>query len=107
VIDAQSEVVSLEQQTQLGEHHLVRRSRMETVYEVLQVIESGPMIITHIMYRTNLSWKAVNELLKTFERQGLVASSSQQGKNAYNLTQKGRALLHQFSQIRDELRLER
>lgn len=106
-MDAQSEVVSIRQvQMDVAEHHLARRSRMETICDVLHVIESGATKITHIMYRANLSWKVMNELLEMIEKQGFVNKSAQQGKTVYDLTEKGRVLLHQYSQIRDELRLE-
>ena len=106
-MDSHSEIASLRQvQIGVSEHHIVRRSRMETICEVLHVIESGATKITHIMYRANLSWKVMNELLEMVEKQGFVVTSSQQGKVVYNLTDKGRALLHQYSQIRDELSFE-
>jgi predicted transcriptional regulator len=83
-----------------------RRSRMETYCDILRVIASGAEKPTHIMYRSNLSWRIMQSFIKSLETQGLVVASSDEGKRLYHLSEKGFQLLKQFQAIKVDLNLQ-
>ena len=82
---------------------VARRSRLETVGDILRVIGAGAEKPTHIMYKANLSWAVMQGYVSSLEDQGLVVTVSDQGKRLYHLTEKGFLLSSQFRTIRDEL----
>lgn len=82
-----------------------RRSRMETFCDILGVIRAGAEKPTHIMYKANLSWMVLQSYIKSLEDQGLIASTSNNGKRSYHLTEKGLTLLSQFNTLRESLNL--
>ena len=42
---------------------MVRRSRLEIYFDLLKVVENGVIKPIRIMYKTNLSWKTLHEIL--------------------------------------------
>lgn len=83
-----------------------RRSRLETIYDILEAIAAGTDKPTHIMYKANLSWKILQQYFKSLESQGIVALNNDQGRRAYQLTEKGFNLLAQFKVVREGLLLQ-
>jgi len=79
---------------------------METFCDMLRVIGAGAVKPTHIMYKSNLSWKIMQSYIKSLEAQGLVVISSEDGKHLYHLTEKGFQLLKQFQSIKEDLNLQ-
>ena len=51
-----------------------KRSRIEIYLDILRAIRKGVRKPTHIMYRTNLSWKPLMQILDAMLEQGLIAS---------------------------------
>ena len=84
----------------------VRRSRLETMFDILKTIASGTERPTHIMYRANLSWKVMQLYMRNLETQGMVEPIDEQGRRIYRLTEKGFRLLEQFNSVRDGLLLQ-
>lgn len=84
----------------------LRRSRMETMFDILKTIASGTEKPTHIMYRANLSWRVMQQYLKQLESQGVIAPSDDQGRRVFHLTEKGFRLLEQFNTLREGLLLQ-
>lgn len=78
---------------------------METFCDILRAIAAGSEKPTHIMYKANLSWTVMQLYMKSLENQGLVLSSSEQGKRLYHLSEKGFQLLSQFLAIREDLNI--
>lgn len=86
---------------------LARRSRLETIADVMKAIAGGAQKPTHIMYKANLSWGVMQNYVKLLEAQGLVVIGTEEGKNLYHLSEKGFQLLSQFASIRRDLNLDK
>lgn len=84
-----------------------RRSRMETMCDILMTIAAGTEKPTHIMYKANLSWRIMQQYMKALETQGLVIATDDQGKRVYHLTEKGFKLLSQFNALKEGLLLQK
>ena len=84
----------------------VRRSRMETMFDILSTIAAGTEKPTHIMYKANLSWKVMQQYMKRLESQGAIEPKDEQGRRVYRLTEKGFRLLEQFNSVREGLLLQ-
>ncbi|MFC1803605.1 winged helix-turn-helix domain-containing protein [Thermoproteota archaeon] len=85
---------------------MVRRSKLEIMIDVLNIIQNGETKPTRIMYRANLSWKLLNGVLDSLISQGLVESINirELGRRRdkrtnikYSITSKGRSVLRYFS----------
>ncbi|MDA4111772.1 MAG: hypothetical protein OK439_04490 [Thaumarchaeota archaeon] len=92
-------------QTQQTQAPLNRRSRMETLCDIVKAIGAGAEKPTHIMYKANLSWTVMQGYIKDLETQGLIFSHDSDGKRLYKLTEKGFMLLKQYVSIKEDLRL--
>ena len=84
----------------------LRRSKLETSVDVLRVIAEGATKPTHIMYRANLSWTAMQYYLRSLISRGLVILNGGDGRKHYELTEKGTALLHDYITVRKQLNSE-
>ena len=81
-----------------------RRSKLEIMVRVLNVIQNGETKPTRIMYGANLSWKICSELLDSLVSQGLVDSidtseSRRRDKRTsteYLITSKGQNVVRYF-----------
>lgn len=97
-----------------------KRSRLEIFLDVLRVINNGTQKPTHIMYRSNLSWVPLNEVLESLLAQGLVIkeerpSKARTGRGGfsilstkvrhplydYKITEKGRNVLRYFDKAKE------
>ena len=77
-----------------------RRSRLEILLDVLDTINRKPMRPTRVMYRCNLSWKIVNEVLDIAVSQELVSKEKAGNGFKYAITDKGRKVLEYSKFIR-------
>jgi len=88
-----------------------RRSKFEIYIDILTEIKRGTVIPTRIMYGANLSWKPLEQTLKTLIAQGLIIEQSmdddKRTKKAYALTEKGENVLKYFNRAKGLLELER
>jgi predicted transcriptional regulator len=82
-----------------------RRSRMETFHDILMIIAAGNERPTHIMYKSNLSWRVMQQYMKILQSQGLVMQIDEQGRRSYRLSDKGFKLLEQFNFVAEGLAL--
>jgi predicted transcriptional regulator len=81
-----------------------RRSKLEIMVRVLNVIQNGEKKPTRIMYGANLSWKICSELLDSLVSQGLVdlidtSESRRRDKRTsteYLITSKGQNVVRYF-----------
>jgi predicted transcriptional regulator len=62
-------------------------------FDVLTAIDDGTHKPTRIMYRTNLSWRSLCEVLETLIHGGFVREEAWQRSKRYYLTAKGRNAL--------------
>ncbi len=84
----------------------LRRSKLETSVDVLRVIAEGAVKPTHIMYRANLSWTAMQYYLTSLMARGLVTLNGDEGRKNYQLTERGYTLLQDYLTVRKQLNSE-
>ena len=70
-----------------------KRSKLELYLEVLDAINKGTRKPTRIMYRTNLSWKPLMEILDSLREQRLITSEKKGSSTIYQITDKGKNVL--------------
>lgn len=100
-----------------------RRSKLEIYVEVLSIIHKGTKKPTRIMYAANISWKPLQNILKSMLSQGHISEVASQNSNFenagpsrkrrdkrtktyYELTQKGENVIKYFHSAKDLLELE-
>ena len=69
--------------------NMVRRSRLELYFDVLQIIGSGVDKPTQIMYKSNSSWTVLHDILETLENGGFIKEEMRKNKLRYCITEKG------------------
>lgn len=70
-----------------------KRSRLEIYLDVLRAIRAGYSKPTNIMYKSNLSWITLQEILGSLIEKGLVATVKNNGRKLYVITVKGKNVL--------------
>ncbi|MCX6649582.1 MAG: helix-turn-helix transcriptional regulator [Candidatus Bathyarchaeota archaeon] len=83
-----------------------RRSKLEIYIDILKEINNGVIIPTKIMYGANLSWKPLQQILKSLVNQELIEefiseNGDKRTKKAYNLTEKGINVLRYFNKAKE------
>lgn len=68
---------------------MVRRSRLEIYFDLLKVVENGVTKPTRIMYKTNLSWKTLHEILSVLVSKKFVRKARAGNSSRYYITEKG------------------
>ncbi len=80
-----------------------RRSSMEVMCDILEVVSGGMERPTHIIYRANISWKVLNTCLVTLVSKGLVAKENDGKRDIYQLTANGYSALALYRDLRSRL----
>jgi len=70
-----------------------RRSRLEMYLDVLEEISRGVGKPTNIMYRCNLSWRPLQEILRSLIEKELIEENELDGRKYYKVTEKGERIL--------------
>ena len=79
----------------------MKRSRLDICIDVLQVIKRGCCKPTRIMYRSNISWIPLREILSFLISQGAVTvRNSGEKRKEYYITEKGRNILKYYEQFK-------
>ncbi|RJS83150.1 hypothetical protein CW706_06280 [Candidatus Bathyarchaeota archaeon] len=76
-----------------------KRSRLEIYFDVLEKINRGVSRPTNIMYRCNLSWRPLQEILRFLMERDLIKEIRQNNHKCYVLTEKGRNVLSGLEKI--------
>ena len=89
-----------------------RRSKLEIYIDILEEINGGVVIPTRIMYGANLSWKPLQQILKSLTNQELIIEyttedGDRRTKKAYKLTEKGTNVLRYFNKAKELVENER
>ena len=93
---------------------MTRRSKLGMWLEVLGIIHGGTSKPTRIMYAANLSWKPLQQILRSMKSQRLIRDCDTQNarkydkrtKTRYEITQKGENIVRYFKRARGLLNLE-
>ncbi len=80
-----------------------KRSRLEIYVETLRWIRSGVNKPTNIMYKSNLSWIPLKEILGSLVNQDLIRVVDNKNKRTYEITEKGRSVLKYFERAEELL----
>jgi len=86
-----------------GNAKFVRRSHMEIMATILSLCRNGPVQKTPIMYRCNLSFKQLQKYLEFLIRTGFLEAKNANGKDFYQITEKGQNFLKEFQNLKNLL----
>jgi len=78
-----------------------KRSRIRICLDVLKVISKGVTKPTNIMYKSNLSWTPLTEILRFLEEEGLIRCKITGKRKRYEITKKGLDVLKYFRKIEE------
>ncbi len=78
-----------------------KRSRLQIHLDVLKVINNGVQKPTHIMYKCNLSWIPLKEVLESLMAQDLIERRELKQRKIYEITEKGRNVLRYFEKAKE------
>lgn len=84
-----------------------KRSRLQIYLNVLKVIAKGVQKPTNIMYKCNLSWIPLMEILNSLLSQGLIERMDYDKRRIYEITEKGKNVLRYFEKAEDLIIIER
>lgn len=85
---------------------MVRRSKLETCIDIMEIISKGVGKPTRIMYKANLSWNPMQKYLHFLLDQELIACKSKGERARYEITDKGLRTLSYFRRVKETLPLE-
>lgn len=69
-----------------------KRTKRETLVDMLEVLNEQERKPTHLMYKANLSHPRMKDLLEELNESELV----NEGEDTISITQKGREFLHEY-----------
>jgi len=84
-----------------------KRSRLEMYLNVLETVDSGVDKPTNIMYKCNLSWVPMREILALLIGKDLIREVERGSKKTYEITERGRDLLRYLGTVVDVLATQR
>jgi len=75
-----------------------KRNRLEVIYDILKAIsnKNGKIKPTHILYKSNLSHKMMNEYLSDLIAKGFVEEHEEKRNKTYSLTPKGFEYINKY-----------
>ena len=79
----------------------VRRSPFEVRMDILKVAAAGCAKPTHIMYKSNTSWTILQKNLESLLTAGFMQQTGDASRVEYGITEKGRAVLHDYTSLVD------
>ncbi len=84
-----------------------KRSRLEIYLDVLKTIRKGINKPTNIMYKCNLSWMPLKEILNSLIKQNLLILAEMGNRRTYEITEKGRDVLRYFDKAQELLVIQK
>jgi len=83
----------------------MRRSKLETYFDILKVLaHTGPLKLSHIMYKANVNGDMLKEYLDFLIKQGLVEKRTiKKRSTVFAVTQRGINVLRYFRELTQEL----
>ncbi len=75
-----------------------RRDKVKIIYDILKSVQEkgGRIKPTHLLYKSNLSYKRMNELVQELMGKGMIAEESVSNGKMYILTDKGNKFLNEY-----------
>ena len=83
----------------------MRRSKLETYVDILEIlVHWGPLKLTHIMYKSNVNYSALEEYLGFLIKQRLVEEKIiRKLRKIFAITPRGVTVLNQFRELKEVL----
>ena len=83
----------------------MRRSKLERYVDILKVLaDTGPLKLTHIMYKSNFNCSVLKEYLCFLIKRGLVEERTvKKNHSVFALTQRGITMLKYFLELTQEI----
>ena len=83
----------------------MKRSKLETYIDILEVlVHWGPLKLTHVMHKSNVNCKVLQENLSFLIKQGLITEKIiKRGRKFYAIMPKGVTVLKQFREFKEAL----
>lgn len=77
-----------------GKDTSIRRGKIDSICDVIKVINDGTCMPTHIMYKANLSWKPLKIILANLVAKGIVTKTpcgqgDERRRATYTLSSRG------------------
>ena len=82
---------------------LKRRSKMETLIDIIQAASLQPLRPTHVMKAANISYNELKGIVENLERKGLLKEETTLGGKYYQTTPEGLRLLQDYRIVHDRL----
>ena len=95
--------------TQLSPLENVKRNKTQMYIDVLRAVKDGLKKPTRIMYRSNLSWRPLKNILDELATLGLVERKTVNPQNGYRkraiymITKKGAKIVQKANELENEL----
>ena len=87
-------------------YDLNRRSRLEIYIDILEAVADGNSKPSHIMYKSNLSWKKLKGYLNFLVDQGLLIRREHRRRERYEISERGLKILLYFRKIKEIFQLD-
>ncbi len=83
----------------------MKRSKLERFVDILQVLaHTGPLKLTHLMYKSNLNCGILKEYLDFLIKQNLVEErTAKKNHKVFVITQRGITILKYFQELPQEI----
>jgi predicted transcriptional regulator len=83
-----------------GEVSKMKRSKLAIYIDILKVLaHTGPLKLTHIMYKANLNCKVLHKQLDFLIKEGFVENKTIKKSTVFSITQQGLTVLKYFGEI--------
>jgi predicted transcriptional regulator len=81
----------------------MRRTKIEIIHDILSAIQKkgGTIKPTHLLYKSNLSYKKMLEYVNGLVHKGMVGEEVVKGKKMYTITDKGIDYIQEFKKIKE------
>ncbi|HZX45492.1 MAG TPA: winged helix-turn-helix domain-containing protein [Candidatus Nanoarchaeia archaeon] len=81
----------------------IRRTKIEIIHDILNSIQKkgGRIKPTHLLYKSNLSYKKMLEYLEELKGKGMVQEEEEEGKRMYLITDKGAEYIQEYKKIKE------
>ncbi len=80
-----------------------KRDKLQIIFDILVAIQKkrGRIKPTHLLYKSNLSYKRMNIYLEELMKQGLIQKEFDEDNKFYVITNKGNIFVQEFMRIRE------
>jgi predicted transcriptional regulator len=80
-----------------------RRTKIEIIHDILSAIQKkgGKIKPTHLLYKSNLSYKKMLEYVNELISKGMVGEDTVKDKRMYTITEKGIDYIQEFKKIKE------